>query len=204
MTPELQAEIAKTLAFDHGGSQSPSEDSKHKVILHYAQKYRCNTLMETGTNRGDTIEATKHYFADIYSIELGPILYAAAKDRFGTDNNVHLIWGDAGDILGPFLRFADEAQRVIFYLDAHSRYDETSPAGHGIGTSAMPELAAIAVHRPDSVVLIDDARLFTHQFNTTWPELTSTIEHIESLGIWNIELKDDMIRLVPKSWDSSE
>jgi hypothetical protein len=203
MTPELAAEIQKTLAFDHGGSQSPSEESKRSTILEYAGKYNCDTLIETGTNKGDTVEAVRPDFRFVYSIELGPQLFKAALQRFVDYENVHLICGDAGDVLWDLLPTLPSISRVLFYLDAHSRYDETSPEGKGVGTSALRELHAIQALRRDSVVLIDDARLFTHKFNTTWPQLTETIRAIESLGVWNVDLKNDMIRLVPKSWESS-
>ncbi len=199
MTPELQAEIAKTLAFDHGGPYGVTDQMKWDAILGYVNEYKCDTLIETGTNVGDTMEEMRHYLKDVYSIEIGPQLYENAKKRFANCANVHLIWGDAGEILGPLLSFLDPARKVIFYLDAHSRYDETSPAGRGIGTSVPKEVAAIARYRPKSVVLIDDARLFTHKFNKDWPELTATIEGIEALNLWNVELKNDMIRLTPKA-----
>ena len=202
MTPELQAEIAKTLGFDHGGSQSPSEESKRVTILGYAKKYDCEIFVETGTNKGDTVQAIHNYFDDVYSIELGPSLYRDAQQRFADFADVHLICGDAGDVLWDLIPTLPSIPRVLFYLDAHSRYDETSPEGKGIGTSVPREIKAIFSERPNSVVLIDDARLFTHQFNKTWPQLEETILELESFGVWNVDLKDDMIRLVPKTWAS--
>jgi hypothetical protein len=204
MTSELLAEIQKTLAFDHGGPYGITEEMKHAEILHYAQKYGCKVFVETGTHKGDTVEAVRSHFVDVYSIELGPTLCIAAKDRFVDYPNVHLICGDAGDILWDLIPILPSRYKVLFYLDAHSRYDETSPEGKGIGTSVPREIKAIFSERPDSIVLIDDARLFTHKFNTTWPQLTETIRAIESLGVWNVALKNDMIRLVSKTWDSSE
>jgi hypothetical protein len=200
MDATLLSEIQKTLNFDHGGSSSPSEETKRSTILEYGKKYNCDTLIETGTHRGDTVEVVKNEFRDIYSIELGPNLYKAACERFKNDTHIHLILGDACEELAKLLECIPPEPNVLFYLDAHSRYDETSPEGKGIGTSAMHEIDAIRRLRPDSVVLIDDARLFTHKYNATWPELTNFITAIFALcPWWNIELKDDMIRLVPKN-----
>jgi hypothetical protein len=199
MDSALLSEIQKTLNFDHGGSSSPPEETKRATILEYGKKYNCDTLIETGTNRGDTLEAVKNGFRDIYSIELGPNLYKAACERFKNDIHIHLILGDACEELAKLLECIPPEPNVLFYLDAHSRYDADSPEGRGIGTSVPAEIQAISKLRPDSVVLIDDARLFTHKFNTDWPELTATIQGIENLNLWDIELKSDMIRLTPKA-----
>lgn len=172
-------------------------EAKQGIIVEYAQKYGCTTLIETGTNTGDTVEITRRFFKDVHSVELGPHLHAAAVVRFAPYNNVHIHLGDAGEVLWTLIPTIDEKEPLIFYLDAHSRYDEGSPEGKGIGTSAPQEIQAIAKLRPDSVVLIDDARLFTHQFNTDWPKLEDTVLIIESLNLWNIEVLADMIRLVP-------
>ena len=164
--------------------------------MEYARRYNCDTLVETGTNRGDTVEAIKDYFKDVYSIEIGPVLYEAAKNRFRDDSNVHLILGDAREALGPLLRFMDPGRRVLFYLDAHCQYDDTSPEGRAEGTSVPEEIKAIFHYQSDSVVLVDDARLFNGRCG--WPKLESTIRDIQYLAVWNVELKNDMIRLTPR------
>src|SRR5271166_273040 len=124
MTPELLAEIKKSLADPF---TSPPEEYKRSQIVEYGKKYNCDLLIETGTNRGDTLDAVKNYFADSYSIELGPELYRAAKERFIANSHVHLMLGDAGDVLFGLLPNIAISRKILFYLDAHSRYDETSP-----------------------------------------------------------------------------
>lgn len=202
MTPELLAEIHRTLEYGPLGFMpyTVSEETKRANIINYGQRYGCDILVETGTHKGDTVAAVKDRFRETYSIEVGPQYYHGAAKRFEQDSNVHIILGDAGEVLPALLPTLD-AHRIIFYLDAHGHahglYDGATPNGKGIGTSVPAEIEAISRLRPDSVVLIDDARLFTHLCDG-WPELMDTIQEIEALNIWNIELKTDMIRLVPQ------
>ena len=198
MTPELLAEIQKTLAFNYDGTDSLREQQKRHEILDYAKNYGCDTLIETGTNRGDTVEATRLFFDNVYSIEVGPNIYEAAVRRFAGIDNVHLLLGDAREVLPELLKNLP-SNNVIFYLDAHCQYDDASPEGKAEGTSVLFEIKAIIDNCHDSVVLIDDARLFSHEYNAKWPELTEFLRSIEvACPWWNIELKDDLIRLTPR------
>ena len=201
MTPELLNEIRRTLEFSYDGTDSLRENQKRIQILEYAKKYDCRTLIETGTNRGDTVEAVRDSFRDVYSIEIGPNLYKAAQRRFINAQNVHLRLGDAREVL-PNLLSDLILGRVIFYLDAHFQYDDDSPAGKATETSTPVEIDVISQLRPGSLVLIDDARLFSSKYYPSEPDLLTLIQQIEDKEIWDVELKDDMIRLVPKSWAS--
>jgi hypothetical protein len=197
MTPQLLAEIQKAMIFDHHGPYTITEELKRTTIVEYGQRHNCDLFIETGTNQGDTVNIVKTFFRDTYSIELGPKLHQAAVQRFKNDSNVHLLCGDSSEVLSALLPALDTNRKIVFYLDAHSRYDETSPVGQGVGTSAPREIQVIATLRPNSIVLIDDARLFTHQYNTDWPQLDNFIRDIENFQLWGVDLESDMIRLVP-------
>ena len=51
------------------GGQGLVPSGKHDVILEYAKRFRCTTFIETGTENGDTIEAVRPAFTELYSIE---------------------------------------------------------------------------------------------------------------------------------------
>ena len=205
MTPALLEEIKKTLSTELNGSQGLNEHQKRVEILGYALKYNCNTFIETGTNRGDTVEAMRHYFDQVYSIEIGPNLFEAAVRRFAGIKNVYLSLGDAREVLPKFLMYSDDNRRILFYLDAHCQYDDDSPDGKAFGTSVPAEIETIRHLCPNSVVLIDDARLFQPATSGIgneygdWPDLAKMLQGVEDLGIWDIDLKNDIIRLTPKS-----
>jgi len=140
----------------HGRQLILKESEKRRVILNSAAKFGCTVLVETGTNEGDTVQATKSYFSDIYSIEISPSIDRRAQMRFLTDRNVHLLLGDSGEIF-PIL-LPTITQKIIFYLDAHFDY-----GGEGIPEQnpTLRELDAIFSLQPDSIILIDDARMFS-------------------------------------------
>ena len=176
----------------------PSEEYKHETILEYAKKFQLNVLIETGTYRGDTIEATKKYFSEIYSIECGPNLYYEAKKRFTLDNNVHIMLGNSEEILKELLPTI--TQKSLFYLDSHFRYDLDSPQGLPLNPT-IGELDAIFSFCPDSVILIDDARLFTGK--PEQPNCQPSISDLEKYVLernpnWAFEIECDMMRIHKK------
>src|SRR5262245_43262543 len=72
----------------------PPHIVKQRVLREYAERYGLRTLVETGTYRGDMIEAMRPVFEKIVSIELGQDLFAAARKRFKRVAHVELIQGD--------------------------------------------------------------------------------------------------------------
>src|SRR5271170_2107158 len=131
MTPELVAKCAAVLAYDEHqlDIQYLDEDGKHAIVKAYGQKCEYDTFIETGTFRGDMVAAVKDVFANVVSIELVPALHKIAAARFVTDKHVRLFLGDSPSVLKDIL-LGDRlsiinAHKVLFWLDAHSRYDET-------------------------------------------------------------------------------
>ena len=65
-----------------GRPAPPPHVVKQRVIKEYAEKYNLEILIETGTFRGDMVEAMKNVFDQIYSVELSHALFQAARRRF--------------------------------------------------------------------------------------------------------------------------
>jgi len=115
-------------------------------------------FVETGTFEGESVRRALPFFEEIHSVELSEIYFKKAVQRFEKEKNVHLYHDDS-------VRFLKQVQQalkdkaVLYWLDAHwCCADET--AG---GTSQCPvleELDAISRLGAESVILIDDARLF--------------------------------------------
>jgi hypothetical protein len=168
----------------------PPPDVKHATIREYGKMFRLDVLVETGTCFGDTIAATRRQFSDIYSIELSPVLYKRAKERFAGDSRVHLLLGNSGDILKEILPAL--TRTPLFWLDAH--YSGGSTARGAVDTPIVQELDAIFALCPVSVVLIDDARLFDG--SNSYPKLAELKKYIaEKAPNWVLEVKHDIIRL---------
>jgi hypothetical protein len=177
----------------HAGSY-PSEDYKHATILEYARRFQTNVFIETGTYLGDTVQAVKNCFSQVYSIELGPNLYQNAWKRFAHDPNVTILLGNSEEVLKQLLPMITE--RPLFYLDSHFKYDADSP--EAALNPTLGELDAIFTLCPNSVVLIDDARLFTGkplQPNCS-PEISVLEKYVkERMPNWVFEVEQDIMRL---------
>ena len=170
---------------------------KAEAIREYATKHGIDTMIETGTFRGDTIYTLRNAFRKIYTIELSDVLYRQAVRRFRRNPNVNLLHGDSGKVMAKLLSEVND--RCIFWLDGH--YATTSEGLFAKGESTTPifdELRAILAHRvKDHVILIDDARLFISG-EDDYPPLDSVRKLIlEQRPSYAIEVKDDIIRAYP-------
>lgn len=174
----------------NGRPAPPPHIVKYLTIDEYRKKSGISVLIETGTFLGDMIEAHKHNFKKIFSIELGEKLFARAKKKFRAFPHIHLLQGDSGVVLHKLMPEIDEP--VLFWLDGH--YSEGITA---LGEKECPvreELDAILQHKFNHVILIDDARMFngTHDYPTV-EEIKKMLENTGKK--FDIEIKDDIIRI---------
>lgn len=171
----------------------PPQGYKHRVLREYRRTFGTRVLVETGTYLGDTVEAMRHEFGRVISIELSSELHASACRRFAGIRNVELLHGDSGKILGGVVASLDEP--ALFWLDGH--YSAGVTARGDEDTPIVAELNGIfASSRADHVLLIDDARCFgTDPAYPTLDELTNLVlSHRPSMSV---ETRNDIIRITP-------
>lgn len=167
--------------------------AKQLTLREYAQEYSLKILVETGTYRGDMVEALKDDFDRIYSIELSEYLYHKAVKRFRSDRNVHLLRGDSGIELGHLMdRITVPA---LFWLDGH--YSAGVTAKGEKDTPIFEELQHILKQCDQRhVILIDDARCFGS--DPAYPSVRELHEFIMTLrNDVAFEVEDDSIRITP-------
>lgn len=166
---------------------------KHAVLRDYAENYRLKTMVETGTYRGDTVEAMKETFERIVTIELSPKYYRRARERFAPDPNVELIQGDSGDVLGQVMKTID--QPTLFWLDGHYSGGETAMGE--CSTPIYKELSHVLQNQEmHHVIVIDDACCFGD--SPAYPTIDALKDFVHAKNPdLNIEVKDDMIRITP-------
>ncbi len=135
--------------------------AKQKCIRTIAKQSNIKVFVETGTYMGDTISALKSNFTHLYSIELAKSYYEAAVHRFRQDSNISIVYGDSGVELSKIL--AQLNQPAIFWLDGHYSGGDTARAAED--SPLRKEISAILnwKYGPESIVLVDDAHLFTGQ-----------------------------------------
>jgi hypothetical protein len=160
-------------------------------------------FIETGTMNGDTVAAVRPYFARTVSIELSEEYQRAAAERFRDDPDVEILQGDSAALLG---RLAGEVDNIsaMFWLDAHwCRDDERETGGAASQCPLLAEIAALGRLNAESVLLIDDARLFLctpgrpHAFRQ-WPDFHDIVAALLKLSpVHRTMVVNDVIVLYP-------
>ena len=172
----------------------PPHIVKQRTLQSYAERYDLKVLVETGTYYGDMVEAMKHVFDHIYSIELSKELFEKAKKRFKGLKHVELIHGDSGI---EFRNLMDKInQPALFWLDGH--YSGGVTAKGEKETPILEELQQI-LNAPDRghVIIIDDARCFGT--DPAYPTIEQLYTFIKSKRPnVNIFAQDDSIRITPR------
>lgn len=191
----LRSTVRRQLQIQRWNAQGcpipPPPAVKHCIIVDYARKFGLEVLIETGTCLGNTIAATRNHFAHIYSIELSQVLHEQAKSRFGSDPAVTLLAGDSATVLRTILPEINASP--LFWLDAH--YSGGTTARGNLDTPILEELDAIFSFCQRSVILIDDARLFTGK--NSYPTLDHLGEYVAKVAPGSqMQIKHDIIRLV--------
>lgn len=168
---------------------------KQEAIAHYADKHGLKILVETGTYLGEMIEAMRHRFDKVYSIELSEMLWKRAKRRFKGVANVELINGDSGKELGKLMERID--QPTLYWLDGHYSAGETAQGEKD--TPIFEELGHIFnAPRLGHVIIVDDARLFgTDPAYPTIGELEAFVEKHQPGS--EVGIDNDSIRIEPPS-----
>ena len=117
-----------------------------------------DVFVETGTFRGETIHSIKHDFNHIYSVELSSHYYQEAQQQFANEPNITLMNADSGTALKQIMSKID-GRPTVFWLDAHWCVANAT-AGEISQCPLLEELQAIGHLNDDSMIIIDDARLF--------------------------------------------
>lgn len=162
---------------------------KQLAIRDYQQRYAIRTLVETGTYRGDMVEAQKRHFEKIISIELGVDLSKKAVKRFKSDKHVLIVQGDSGKVLPRIMPTIESP--AIFWLDGH--YSAGITAKGEKDCPIFAELDAIFHDKKhDHVLLVDDARCFNGEGDyPTIDELAGYVKNKDEN--YKLEVKDDII-----------
>ena len=177
----------------NGRPVPPPPAAKHQTLRDLARRSGLRILVETGTYRGDTLQALRQEFDRLYSIELSPALFAEAQNRFRSARNIELIQGDSGSRLAQLVPRIE--QPALFWLDGH--YSAGITARGDKVTPVFDELEAILAAPLRHVVVIDDARLFG--MDPGYPSLDELRVFVLARNPdLDITVQDDSIRIIPR------
>jgi cephalosporin hydroxylase len=123
-----------------------------ELISYFAklkQKYKIDTIVETGTYKGGTTVVFADLFDAVHTIEIVPDQYLYSKNRLSIFPNVTCHLGSSEKVLQSILP-ALANQRVLFYLDAH--WESYWPL--------LDELEEInRTHHKNCIIVIDDCKV---------------------------------------------
>ena len=176
-----------------GQSGPPDHDLKQAAVSRLAAQYGARVFVESGTYRGDMVEAMKPHFDRLYSIELSETLQAAAAERFADDPRIEILQGDSGEVIQRIL--PDLSGPALFWLDGH--YSGGVTARGAQDTPIWQELRHI-LDAPDlgHVILVDDARLFGR--DPGYPTVEAVIRFAKDRRPGLVcDVQTDAIRLLP-------
>lgn len=176
----------------NGKQMPPPHLVKQSAIKNEREKGNYDILIETGTYLGDMVEAQKHVFKKIYSIELGEELYINAVKRFEGDKNVLILQGDSGVVLKELMPLISVP--AIFWLDGH--YSAGITARGQKECPIFEELTAIfAAKKLSHTILIDDARLFNG--TNDYPSIEELNKFISGkTQKFSLTIENDIIKVV--------
>ncbi len=168
---------------------------KRSIILRYALAYNCQTLVETGTQYGDTPWLFRERFETIYTIELSPPLAAMARRRFRRFPHIKVVEGDSGQKLAELLPMLQS--KTLFWLDGH--YSAGLTARGSTDCPIYAELQSIATLCPvPYVILIDDARCFGR--DKDYPSFTDLEAFVrKAIPSHHMGVNNDIIYLIPET-----
>jgi hypothetical protein len=156
-----------------------------RLLTLFARELPILTFVETGTFKGESLRAARKIFPECHSIEMSPEYFAEAQKNFANSDGIHLHHGDSPSALSRFQQTL-ASKPTLFWLDAHWCVGEHT-AGAESQSPLLGELRAIGELHPESVVLIDDARLYLcappqpHRYSD-WPGLHDVVQALFALN----------------------
>ena len=145
-----------------------------KLALFLQESLNIEIFVETGTFQGKTSQLAAKLFPVVHTIEASCTLFEANNDRLKAHPNIRQHLGDSPRILRQ-IRSEYIGKACLFWLDAHWC---NAPNTAKIDTECpiLEELKSIQYLGDNSVILIDDARLFSEgppspHKPEDWPDL---------------------------------
>lgn len=143
-------------------------------------------FVETGTWEGDSVERVRDLFREIRSVEVSRPIYEGARQRFAGLEHVELSCCSSVEALTrwiPELR----TRSVLYFLDAHwcAGAETATTATMTSQCPLLEELHAIGTLNDESVIIIDDARLFlapppAPHDDSHWADLISVLHALRA------------------------
>ena len=156
-----------------------------RLLSAFKKLLSLDVFVETGTFKGETVELIKNEFAEIYTIELSEEYFMQAQLRFANESHINVVSGDSSKTLATIASKL-QTKSVLYFLDAHW-CEANNAAGKTSQCPLLEEIRAIGSLNEESVIIIDDARLFVatplqpHDI-TQWPDFDDVLTSLHSIS----------------------
>jgi len=169
----------------------PPHAAKQRLVRAKASSLGLRVFVETGTFRGDMVEAMRRQCRTIVSIELDDARFEAACARFAGRDGVTILHGDSALLLPDVIAGLEEP--ALFWLDGH--YSGPGTSRGESDTPILTELAhVLGSDEPGHAILVDDARLFDG--TRDYPGLADLERHVRELRPdVSFVVRDDVIEI---------
>ena len=169
------------------------------IIIFLKEKCNCLTFIETGTFHGWTSFWASKNFTNVKTIEFSKEIYETTKDRFKELENIDFIFGDSRTELKKLM--AEHKSNSLFWLDAH--WCGSNSYGEEDQCPLMEEIEIINTSKADSIILIDDARLFLSppplpNSSHFYPGIAEVIEKLTKTVPREVMVYEDVIISFPE------
>ncbi len=160
-------------------------------------------FFETGTFKGDTVDLMLPYFDRLITAELSEPLWEEVTKRFSGEKKVEPYLGNSSGVIAK-LRPTLEKASVLYWLDAHWCVADNT-LGEKSQCPLLEEIYAIGQLNGESIILIDDARLFLasplvpHEISH-WPSIDSIFNALKQISSQHkLVVVNDVIIYYPKN-----
>lgn len=173
----------------------PNSIYKQKRLKRYANKFKCNTLIETGTYYGHTVDILKDSFQLILTVEVYEPLFLRCKQRFKNFNHIKIFLGDSSSKLDEMISYS--VGRCIFWLDGYFSGEGTGKGVNNLECPLIKELTVLKNNKMDNhLILIDDVREMGKQKD--YPTLEEVKKLLKDINPnFSIIIEHDCIIAVP-------
>lgn len=191
----LQRELRQLAVWQAAGQSGPTPHIlKRSKIENLARQAGARVFIETGTYRGDMIQAMQSNFDELHSVELSERLFRRAQNRLAGNPKITLHLGDSAVVLSDILTNLEGP--AMLWLDAH--YSGGFTARGDLDSPVVDELKAIARNGcAQHLILVDDARCFDGTGG--YPTMNELRVMVGSLfPTHGFHCQDDVIEILPK------
>ena len=173
------------------------------LVLLLKHELPLSIFVETGSFEGDTVQSVRPLFDRIYTVELVEKYFQKVFERFKDDPSITARFQSSPEFLRQ-LKPSLENASVLYWLDAHWCM-EGETEGKESQCPLIEELEAIGHLNTESVILIDDARLFLGPppppyESSQWPVFSDILSKLIMLNsLHELMVINDVMVFYPRS-----